>query len=330
MTRTPRDMQEKIWGAWPASSGGCALPGLAVASLVLLSACQSLPSEADVSPAQQKGDLARSTDRVAEPDRSPVPETRVAETAPALPARRVVVLSLDGCRWDYLADERLVNLHAMIDQGARAGQVIVTTPSMSGPGHVTLLTGAWAGTHGIVFNKFYDREDGFVKFMGGIPVEEQTKWLLAEPVWAAAKRAGLTTAAVHWPATAGEYAGRKVDHVVPYDASWSNAQRVAAGIDLLRNEKPHLLFIYTNGVSPASYAHGAASKQVLDALVEIDGLVGQLLSAIAEPDQHGEVALVVVSDHGFGPPLEKELCLSWLLKKSGIPYDFIQIGRAHV
>ena len=126
------------------------------------------------------------------------------ESPPASGRPRVVVVSIDGCRWDYLGDEGLVNLRDMMERGAYADAVEVTNPSMTAPGHVTLLTGAWSGTHGIVFNKFYDRELGLVKFFGGIPPAEQTDYLLAEPVWATAAAAGLTTAAVHWAATADE------------------------------------------------------------------------------------------------------------------------------
>jgi predicted AlkP superfamily pyrophosphatase or phosphodiesterase len=233
---------------------------------------------------------------------------------------------VDGGRWDYLQDDRLVHLHGMLEQGASASQVIVTTPSMTGPGHVTLLTGAWSGTHGIVFNKFFDREKGFVKFLGGIPVEEQTDWLLAEPLWASAERAGLETSAVHWMATAGEFQGLKVDHVVPFDAAWSNQDRVAKGIEILVNEKPDLLLIYTNGVSPESYTAGAGSQAALDAMVEMDGLVGKLRMAIQDSGLAGSTTLIVASDHGFGPPLERELCLSWLLDQNDIGYEFILWG----
>jgi hypothetical protein len=236
------------------------------------------------------------------------------------------MLSIDGARWDYLDDERMVHLREMRQAGASAAQVVPTNPSMSGPGHLTLLTGAWSGTHGIVLNKFYDRKKGFVKFLGGIPVEQQTDWLLAEPLWAAAERAGLRTAAVHWMATAGVYQGARVDFAVPYDPSWSNQDRVAKAIEILEQEKPDLLLVYTNGVSPASYAHGAGSQEAMAAMVEMDGLVGKLQAAISASGQEEETVLVVVSDHGFGPPLKKELCLSWLLQQAGIGYDFILWG----
>jgi len=235
-------------------------------------------------------------------------------------------VSIDGCRWDYLADEGLLTLRSMMKQGAHAAAVEVTNPSMTAPGHITLLTGAWSGTHGIVFNKFYDRELGLVKFFGGIPPAGQTHYLLAEPVWATAEKANLTTAAVHWAATAGEYEGLSVDDAAPFDSSWSDEQRITEGKRMLAEHDPDLLFIYLTGVSPASYAHGAGSAQVKARLREVDALIGQLQSAIQESGRAKTTTLIVVSDHGFGPPLKREICLSRLLTDSAIPYEFILWG----
>ena len=286
--------------------------------LALVCACTSVPVKYDSGPTGpndgQRGGIP------------PDDNVSVREDLRTSGQPRVVIVSIDGCRWDYLNDEGLINLRAMMTQGAYADAVEVTTPSMTAPGHITLLTGAWSGTHGIVFNKFYDRQLGFVKFFGGLPPAEQTDYLLAEPVWATAEAAGLTTAAVHWAATAGEYEGRKVDFTATFDSSWSDEQRVAEGIRMLEEHDPDLLFIYTTGLSPASYAHGTGSLQVMQRLHEIDGLIGKLRKTIQESSRAATTTLMVVSDHGFGPPLKREICLSWLLTEANISYDFIVWG----
>lgn len=241
-------------------------------------------------------------------------------------ARRVIMISIDGCRWDYLEDEQLVNLRAIRDNGAFASQVKVTNPSMTAPGHVTLITGAWAGTHGIVFNKFYDREVGLVKFFDGIAPAEQTTWLLAEPVWVGAEKAGLVTASVHWAATAGEYDGEKVDHALPFKSSVDDQWRISQAIDLFMEARPHLLLVYTGGVSSMIYKHGVGSVQVRDKLRSLDGWIGNLVKGVEKSDMAEQTDIMVVSDHGFGAALEKEVCLSWLLDQQGIAYDFILWG----
>jgi hypothetical protein len=240
--------------------------------------------------------------------------------------RRVIMVSIDGCRWDYLEDPALENLRAMRKSGASASQVIVTTPSMTAPGHITLITGAWAGTHGVVFNKFYDREQGFVKFFGGIKPEEQIDWLLAEPIWATAERAELKTASVHWAATAGTWQGQQMDNILPFEPGRDDSYRFSEAIKLFREERPHLLLVYTTGVSSMTYKHGVGSTQVRDRLEQIDARIGELLQAVRESDMAEETNVVVVSDHGFGAPLKKEICISWLLDREDIGYDFILWG----
>ena len=287
-------------------------------ALVLVCACTSVRVAGDGTSVAAGGGRGS---EVPGDENSPRPEQGTSSLSP-----RVVVVSIDGCRWDYVGDEGLVNLRDMMERGAYADAVEVTNPSMTAPGHITLLTGAWSGKHGIVFNKFYDRELGLVKFFGGIPPAEQTYYLLAEPVWVTAEAAGLTTAAVHWAATAGEYAGRSVDYAAPFDSSWSDEQRFAEGIRMIEEHDPDLLLIYATGVSPASYAHGAGSPEVKERLREIDSLIGKLRKAINESSRAETTTLMVVSDHGFGPPLKLELCLSRLLSDADIPYEFIVWG----
>jgi len=236
------------------------------------------------------------------------------------------MVSIDGCRWDCLEDEELSNLRWMRENGASAEQMLVTIPSMTAPGHVTLITGAWAGTHGIVLNKFYDRKLGLVKFFGGIPTAAQTEYLLAEPVWATAKKAGLVTASVHWAATAGTYDGLSVDRALPFAGDWDDHKRIQEAVQVFVEERPHLLLVYTTGVSPATYKHGVGSPQVRDKLRQVDGWIGELREAIQSSDMADETDLVIVSDHGFGAALETELCISWLLDQAGIAYDFVLWG----
>lgn len=253
-------------------------------------------------------------------------DTLPADTGQGQGRKKVVVLSIDGCRWDYVDDQRLPVLSGMKGAGASATQVNVTVPSMSMPGHVTMLTGTWASGHGIVFNKFYDRKEGFIKWSDGIPQTSQVNYLLAEPLWVTAKKAGLVTASVHWPATTGTWGGQSMELAVPFEAGWNNEKRVTKGIEILLGLNPDLLFVYTNGVAPPSYQYGPGTEQVFDTLEKLDLQVGRLYESIKTSPWAASTWLAVVSDHGFGPALKKELCVSWLLDREGVGYDFVLWG----
>src|ERR1700686_2980201 len=99
----------------------------------------------------------------------------------------VVMVSLDGFRFDYAKKYRAKNLLALAAQGASAPDgMIPCYPTLTFPNHYTLATGLYPEHHGIVGNNFYDparkqryeykdpkaTEDG--SWYGGTPL-----WVLA-------------------------------------------------------------------------------------------------------------------------------------------------------
>src|SRR5271165_4529301 len=69
----------------------------------------------------------------------------------------VVLVSLDGFRYDYAAKYGAKHLLAMAKQGASAPEgMIPAYPSVTFPNHYTLVTGLYPEHHGIVANSFYD------------------------------------------------------------------------------------------------------------------------------------------------------------------------------
>ena len=240
--------------------------------------------------------------------------------------RHLIVISIDGCRWDYLQDENLINIRQMIEKGAAADHMVITNPSMTGPGHITLLTGAWTGKHGIMLNKFYDRQLGFIKFFGGIPPEEQVNYLQAEPLWVPAEDAGLNTAAVHWPATAGEYEGRRVDTVVPFYSTPDDHERIEHTTQIINDNKPNLLLVYTVGVASLTYSYGPGSDEVKNHLRTIDGWIGEILDAVKEAGLWDSTDFIITSDHGFTEGYSRQICPVYVLENVGIGYEFVLWG----
>ncbi len=239
--------------------------------------------------------------------------------------RHLIVISIDSCRWDYLQDENLINIRQMIENGAAADHMVITNPSMTGPGHITLLTGAWTGKHGIMLNQFYDRQLGFINFFGEIPPEEQVNYLQAEPLWVPAEDAGLNTAAVHWAATAGEYEGRRVDTVVPHSSIPAH-DRIEHAIQIINDNKPNLLLVYAGGVNSESYNYGPGSDEVKNHLRTIDGWIGEIFDAVKEAGLWDSTDFIITSDHGFTEGYSRQICPSYVLENIGIGYEFVLWG----
>src|ERR1700688_2768267 len=69
----------------------------------------------------------------------------------------VVLVSLDGFRYDYATKYGAKNLLAIAARGASVPDgMIPSYPSVTFPNHNTIMTGLYPDHHGIVANAFYD------------------------------------------------------------------------------------------------------------------------------------------------------------------------------
>lgn len=121
--------------------------------------------------------------------------------------KKLFVLSIDALvREDVAYLESKPNFKKIMDKRAEVEKVCSVYPASTYPAHTTLATGCYPGKHGIctnVFpNPFYDGINHWPLY---------AKHVYAEDLFAAAKRAGCTTAAVYWPITA---CNPNIDHVI--------------------------------------------------------------------------------------------------------------------
>jgi predicted AlkP superfamily pyrophosphatase or phosphodiesterase len=211
------------------------------------------------------------------------------------------------------------------------------------PSHTTIVTGVSPARHGILANRPFDP---VAPNPGPFWYAEDIK---AKTLWDAAAEAGLTTASVDWPVTAGARirwniaqiarAGTadegKLAHAVstagllaeaervvgPWpagDSGWVEVDRQKAAFDLylLRTRKPHLQLCYFSGLDEEQHATGPGSPEAMAALEEIDRLVGRIRSA-AERRGGGAAYIAVVSDHGFARS-DRYLDLGEPLRRAGL------------
>ncbi|PYS96895.1 MAG: hypothetical protein DMF50_03000 [Acidobacteria bacterium] len=213
---------------------------------------------------------------------------------PAPLADTVVLVSVDGMRWDYPARAGASTLERMARQGASAGGLVPCFPSSTFPAHATLATGVFPDRHGILNNEFLDRERGDYRR------DDDPSWLLAEPLWVTAERQGVRTAVFHWVLSYGPWRGVAASRGVPFSSETGDAEKVARIVAWLGergSERPRLILSYLHGVDGIGHREGPDSPEVLRAVRRTDRLLGRLLRAVQE--RGGGAALIVVSDHGM-------------------------------
>jgi predicted AlkP superfamily pyrophosphatase or phosphodiesterase len=219
------------------------------------------------------------------------------------PADRIVILiSIDGWRWDYLERYPAPRLRALADAGVLVERLIPPFPSRTFPSHYSLVTGLRAERHGIVGNDMYDPESGLV-FRSSNPLSAaDPRWWQGEPIWVTAERQGRRSACMFWPGSEAAIAGVRPTYWHRYRHNLPGEDRVRQvldWLDLAPEHRPAFITLYFADVDDAGHRHGPDSEPTRRALLEVDAHVGALVDGIAARGLDDRVHLVVVSDHGM-------------------------------
>ena len=112
----------------------------------------------------------------------------------------VILVSLDGFRYDYPRKYAAPNISALGARGASAPEgMIPAYPSVTFPNHYTIVTGLYPEHHGIVGNSFYDPARKQVYSYHDPSTEVDGTWYGGTPLWVLAEQQGMRAACFFWP-----------------------------------------------------------------------------------------------------------------------------------
>ncbi|MBQ9838383.1 MAG: alkaline phosphatase family protein [Oscillospiraceae bacterium] len=121
--------------------------------------------------------------------------------------QKLLVISMDATVHEDVAYlETLPNFQKILGKRAEVERVKSVFPAITYPAHSTLMTGCTPGKHGIYNNEPFKTVDNGYKHW-----YLDSKWIRVEDLFAAAKRAGCTTASVYWPITGNN---PNVDYII--------------------------------------------------------------------------------------------------------------------
>jgi predicted AlkP superfamily pyrophosphatase or phosphodiesterase len=115
--------------------------------------------------------------------------------------QRVLLVSFDGFRYDYIERYGLSNFRLFIerDRASRAAYLNPQFTTQTFPNHWSVVTGAYVETHGIVANSFYDPKLGEHFSRENDDYADLKWWNSTEPVWFAVVREFKKAGAYFWP-----------------------------------------------------------------------------------------------------------------------------------
>lgn len=225
---------------------------------------------------------------------------RPAATPPA--DAIVILISLDGWRWDYLERFAPPALSRLAAGGVRAEGLIPQFPSKTFPNHYTIVTGLTLAHHGIVSNNMLDPVIPGRYSMSNRDVLADSRWWGGDPIWNTAERQGKVAAPMFWPGSEAVIGGRQATYWLPFDDDLPNRARVSRVIEWLKlpeAQRPSFLTLYFSDVDNAGHSFGPDAEQTREAALSVDRSVGELVAGVAAAGLTDRVNYVVVSDHGM-------------------------------
>lgn len=227
-------------------------------------------------------------------------------SAAAQHAHYVVLVSLDGFRWDYAKRDKTENLLALAKKGVWAPEGMMPSfPSLTFPNHFTIVTGLYPEHHGLVANIFYDETKRAKYAIADSTVVRDGSWYSGVPLWSLAESEGMRAACLFWPGSEAEIAGHRPTWYAQFDnKTQASAELEQARIDdavaLLKMpeaERPHFITVYYSEPDHEGHQFGPDAPQTKAAVLRMDKLIGKLERALKATGL--PIDLVVVSDHGM-------------------------------
>lgn len=216
--------------------------------------------------------------------------------------RYVVMISLDGFRYDYPDLYTTPVLDSIEENGVRAVSMQPSFPTKTFPNHYTLVTGLYPDHHGLVNNNFFDPELNMVYSIGNRERVEDGRFYGGEPIWITAEKQGYKTGSYFWVGSEAPAGGgrptlwKKYDHHFPYT---QRVDSVIAWLGKPSELRPHLVTWYVD--QPDGWGHDLGPEDpALNTLIgSLDRLLGYFFSRLRTLDIYPNTDVIITSDHGM-------------------------------
>lgn len=214
----------------------------------------------------------------------------------------VVMLSVDGFKWDYPKDANTPNLDHIEKIGVRAKSVIPCFPTKTFPNHYSMATGLYPDHHGIILNNFYAPD---IDKYYSIPDKEAVlnpDFYFGEPIWVTAEKQGINSASYFWVGADTPHNNILPTYHYAYDGSVPFEERINGVIkwlNLPEKERPHLILWYIQEPDSKGHEVGPHNPEIFSMIEYLDSLIGVFNTKIAELPIAKNINVIITSDHGM-------------------------------
>ena len=235
----------------------------------------------------------------------------------------LLILSMDGCRWDYPDMYRMPTLDSMASVGVKS-TMKPSFPTKTFPNHYTMATGLYPSNSGIVSNTFYHPELDLTYKISDRATVEDTRFYKGEPFWVSAEQQGIRTASYFWVGSEAKVKGLQPYYWKKFTADITPRAIVDSVVGWLEKPeelRPHLVSFYFYQPDVVGHHYGPESIATKKVVEGLDSTLAYLFKRIHRLDISKNVNVIITSDHGMGAiSPDKTVVLSEYITSEDIEY----------
>jgi predicted AlkP superfamily pyrophosphatase or phosphodiesterase len=236
----------------------------------------------------------------------------------------VVLVSMDGFRWDYAKHFKLQNLDKIAKEGVHAKSMRPSYPSKTFPNHYSIVTGLYPDHHGIINNVFYDSALN-ESFSLSTDAKNDSRFYGGNPIWNVAEQQGVKAASFFWPGSDTDQKRPSIykdyDAKIPYK---TRIDTVIKWLQLPEKQRPHLITLYFDQPDHTGHDFGPLSPENEKVIYQMDSIMGTLSSKLDQLAIGKQINLIIVSDHGMADiSNDKKVAVLDYLKSEWLGYKAV-------
>ena len=236
----------------------------------------------------------------------------------------LVMVSLDGFRWDYTQFAYTPVLDSLAKTGVMAEALIPSFPTKTFPNHYTIATGLYPDHHGIVLNGFYAEDLKMDYNKGDKSSVGDSRFYSGEPIWTTAELQNVKSATLFWVGSEAESNGirptlwEKYNHNLPFEA---RIDSIYTWLSLPKTQRPHLVMWYYHESDAIGHGKGPRSKELIAEIEKLDTYLGDFFTKMRTLPYYNQLNFIVTSDHGMGQlSIDKQVILDEIIDTADLAY----------
>ncbi len=228
------------------------------------------------------------------------------------PMRGLLIIA-DGITPQALERAHTPTFDALAARGVRAERARTIFPTITGPAHTSLLTGARVGTHGFLYPKILDAYGNrLVDFIEGR--------IRAETVAEAWRENGITSIGI------GSRFLRGADAMISEGVLGEDFVEITErAVNAIRTWAPHFLMVVFYVGDTFGHLFGPDAEETLAAIDQMDAMTARLLGVYAERDFLDDTVIAVLADHGH-MPIDEIVTADFVEQAGALPHGRLALA----